>query len=375
MDDVKNIIMAPGCNRNRGYAEFFVRKLEGIEDTGEYKIIKDYGEGFGKTKPSPNNVLCLVPHGNRQVSVMKDRFKYLDTICDDVWSVMGSPLQRFLIFDRSGYSGGRRTKVTSDKVVRNKLTERIFNLMGPEESPEYTYEFLKTQYIQKNESKYIQPKKANFDYGKPFILVLGQKSGDSVIEFTNFPVPKNLILGSKTVVSNGGEKVVIDDRPDNNASYLNTYLTALPILDTFGIPIIYKPHILESQDHNGALNNFIINNLKNTSILTDKVSIHELFPKCQAVVTINSGAGFEALLHLKPVVTLGRVDYSPATFNCSTIQDIKDCKSFIEAPDISPDEIKRFLHAYISNTFPDFCEPTYLRLVEYLLAKEYSEME
>lgn len=42
-------------------------------------------------------------------------------------------------------------------------------------------------------------------------------------------------------------------------------------------------------------------------------SIHDLIDETQAVFTVNSGVGFEALLHGKPVVTFGRAEYDCVT--------------------------------------------------------------
>jgi hypothetical protein len=43
-------------------------------------------------------------------------------------------------------------------------------------------------------------------------------------------------------------------------------------------------------------------------------SIHDIIPRAQGVVTMNSGVGFEALLYEKPVVCLGRADYGEMGF-------------------------------------------------------------
>lgn len=87
----------------------------------------------------------------------------------------------------------------------------------------------------------------------------------------------------------------------------------------------------------------------NVSIASD-ISIHELLPLSKAVVTINSGAGFEALIHLKPVITLGKADYSAATYECKDVEDIKNCKQFINAP-ADKLQIKKFLYAYLNRAY------------------------
>ena len=41
----------------------------------------------------------------------------------------------------------------------------------------------------------------------------------------------------------------------------------------------------------------------------DNANIHTLLSHSKAVFTVNSGVGFEAILHQKPVFTFGRADY------------------------------------------------------------------
>jgi hypothetical protein len=44
-----------------------------------------------------------------------------------------------------------------------------------------------------------------------------------------------------------------------------------------------------------------------------RAHVHDLLAHARAVMTINSGVGFEAMLHVKPVVTFGRAEYDCAT--------------------------------------------------------------
>ena len=43
-------------------------------------------------------------------------------------------------------------------------------------------------------------------------------------------------------------------------------------------------------------------------------NVHDLISRARGVFTINSGVGFESLIHGKPVVTFGNCDYRWATF-------------------------------------------------------------
>jgi hypothetical protein len=329
----KNIILAAINQKNSHYPENFWRPVcESIQgDFKDYNIIKEWGDGFGKTKPSPDNIVCVVMHGNREVPVMKPRFEFLDGVCDNVWCVMGSPLRGWTFCDRNGYSG-------ASSIARDHSLLKIKDVS--DEDALIMHEYLLNKFAQQNTSKYKQPAFTNFKHG-PFILVLGQVAGDSVINFSNFLAPKNMSRGTMREPP---------EKKDIPTGYLNTILTALSIMDKFDIPIIYKPHPCENQDQNSTINNLInLPMFNNVSIVSD-VSIHELLPLCKAAVTINSGAGFEALIHLKPVITLGKADYSASTYECKDVEDIKNSKQFINAP-VDELQIKKFLYAYLDRAY------------------------
>jgi len=326
----KNIILAAINEKSSDYPEAFLRHIckSNDGDFKDYNIIKEWGDGFGKTKSSPDNIACVVMHGNREVPIMKSRFEFLDGICDNVWCVMRSPIMGWTFCDRNGYSGASSIAKDHSLLKINEVSDEDALSM---------HQHLFNKFVKKNLSKYKQPTFTGFK-SKPFILVLGQVAGDSAINFSNFLAPKNMSMGTMREPRK---------RKDIPTGYLNTMLTALSVMDKFDIPIVYKPHPLENQDQNFTINNLInLPMFKNVSIVSD-VSIHELLPLCKAAVTINSGAGFEALIHLKPVVTLGRADYSASTYECKNVEDIENSKQFINTP-ADELQIKKFLYAYLN---------------------------
>jgi capsule polysaccharide export protein KpsC/LpsZ len=50
-------------------------------------------------------------------------------------------------------------------------------------------------------------------------------------------------------------------------------------------------------------------------------NIHDLIDECDAVFLVNSGVGFEALLHAKPIVMFGRAEYDCVAIR-ATIDEI-----------------------------------------------------
>jgi hypothetical protein len=316
---MKNILIASAAGKDD--------HTRGISDalSHKYNVIRDFGEGFGVAGASFEGEisLCLVPHGNRHFPKHYSRFEYLDAVCDNIWCVLGCPIPEYLIYDREGYSGGSSLARNPDLLDFSTHTT---------DQAEETFEYLQKHYVKANRSKYKQPEIGGMTE-EGYILVTGQLCGDSSITFTNFP-----LLGAEPHAK--------------CPNYLHTILTALGTLDRFDIPILYKPHPKESLHPGGLntiLNSFIEGGFfKNVSLVN--LSIHEIMKRCQGVVTINSGTGFEALLHLKPVATLGRIDYSGMTHSCSTVEDIEKIPAYFKSPP-SAEKVKRFIHAYLGRCY------------------------
>jgi Capsule polysaccharide biosynthesis protein len=78
------------------------------------------------------------------------------------------------------------------------------------------------------------------------------------------------------------------------------------------VPVVFKPHPANPKsmvpliDRITAAGGYIAN-----------ANIHELIGLSSAVYTINSGVGFEALFHNKPIVTFGKVEYDCCTFKAT----------------------------------------------------------
>ena len=192
---------------------------------------------------------------------------------------MGSHLHtEYVIYDKLGYSGGNSFAI-------NPSLWGDLNKADPNKA-EKVFKYLKRKYVTENKSKYAQPGKVKFE-SDPFVLVLGQVSGDSSIAHTNFK----------------GDAV-----NHNHANYCRTMWIAFNELNKWGVRVLYKSHPREFGDWSQSIREAVKTGIWKNVDLVDGVGVHQLFDQCLGVVTINSGSGFEALLHLKPVVTLGRVD-------------------------------------------------------------------
>lgn len=81
-------------------------------------------------------------------------------------------------------------------------------------------------------------------------------------------------------------------------------------------------------------------------IVISNASIHNLIAGAKCVVTVNSGVGTEALLHLKPVIIAGRADYAAATRAVRNEGELTNALRHLPEPFLTDDEIKKFLWSY-----------------------------
>jgi len=72
------------------------------------------------------------------------------------------------------------------------------------------------------------------------------------------------------------------------------------------------------------------------NVRVSEASVHDLIEAARIVVTQNSGAGFEALMQKKTVVTCAKSDYRHATLTAKTAGDLRD------ALDYGPDAMEGF---------------------------------
>ena len=103
-------------------------------------------------------------------------------------------------------------------------------------------------------------------------------------------------------------------------------------------------------------------------------NIHDLIGNSVAVVTINSGVGFEALLHEKPVVTFGKVEY-----DCVTIQANLDDLPIKLSEAIESADTKIFYSSYTQffNYFTqEFCvDLSISKLADHLIIKMIPDLQ
>lgn len=139
---------------------------------------------------------------------------------------------------------------------------------------------------------------------KDYYLVVGQCGGDSVVNHQDFG---SYFMKLRSVVNYlldlGDKHVVVKLHPYMNGQYY--------------VPGKDKDYIKEfKREYSGTSEE------GRTTIIGDFTSIHSLLPDAHCVFVGNSGAGFEAMMHHKPIVSFCYPEYHWVTYDLRKLCDI-----------------------------------------------------
>lgn len=231
------------------------------------------------------------------------------TICKhpNVINIKGSDLPNYLYFDRSGYAGW------SELADRDELN---LSDIDADEAQRF-FESEQKRILEGNISKYPQAAIQDDEHlPDRYVFVALQTRIDKVQELAYVPMLTMLDWVVERFAGTG-IKVVVKRHPDCAdamvAERLMTY----------------------SQRGNITISN---------------ASIHAVIEKCEAVFTVNSGVGCEALIHRKHVFLFGKSDYR---FVCHSIKSRKELLSATwplihsgRQPQLDLDTLRRFIFWY-----------------------------
>jgi len=245
-----------------------------------------------KKRKVKKNTLLISYHsiGDKNINILRWKEGYLENM---------------ITFDKKGYSGWSS--------LCDKNIKQLLKSISHKKAKKH-FKKISVEYIKNNKSKYIQPKINNFIFPKKdFIFFPLQTINDSVMIHSYYK-PIELI-----------KKIV-------------------KILNKHNIPLVIKQH---PRCQSEKLKKLLLKYSKQEKIILYNGSIHEAIAKAKTIYTINSGVGFEALLHLKPVITFGKSDYMSMTKNLKNLDTIKE-NPFYKLNDYKKIEIKKFLYYYIN---------------------------
>lgn len=120
-----------------------------------------------------------------------------------------------------------------------------------------------------------------------------------------------------------------------------------------GNAVVLKPHPANRK----AMKQFE-SFVDNKTVFWSEAHVYDLIEHASAVYTINSGVGFESLLHMKPVVTFGRAEYDCVTFQATTdtLDKAWDYCSNIERAELEK-KYRRFIDWFLSSYAVDLSQP------------------
>ena len=217
-----------------------------------------------------------------------------------------SALPGYFQFDRQGFSGWISTSDSS----------RIGRV--PPAAAEFFFRKLQSTYVEARRTKYAQPEASVSSLPSDFILVAMQVPNDTVMSLER--MLRDTWLGAVVSHYRGtGTLVVVKAHPKDRSMATQERLQSL------------------SREEDG--------------VLISQDPIHALLAGARTVLTVNSGVGMEALLHLKPVITVGDSDYGEVAIEVHTSADLCSALSSLDREGVPPDwapHIKAFLYDYFN---------------------------
>ena len=155
-----------------------------------------------------------------------------------------------------------------------------------EQSPSNGFDLLSRR-IFSNETKFAQPSaESRLPYSDDYLFFPCQIPHDETIKYHS-PVTVEQALSTVIKFAQmSGQKLIIKGHPANHEAMRS-------------LKLVYVNEMFESMNKGEPP----------VCAWIDRANIHTLLSHSKAVFTVNSGVGFEAILHQKPVFTFGRADY------------------------------------------------------------------
>lgn len=198
----------------------------------------------------------------------------------NVWRLKESYVAPYYYFDRTGYSGWAQIANDPDLVRAMEV--------WPQAHAEAFVAALRAKLTSQNESKYKQGSEAAPQPGYVFFPM--QMADDSVARLSRVGLFTLLAALIRESVRSG-VRLVVKRHPLCRSQAIT--------------------ELLQSAEQDG--------------VILSNASVHALIAGARAVVTVNSGVGFEALIHGKPVFTAGHCDYEAVTHHVHNESQVAQC--------------------------------------------------
>lgn len=229
-------------------------------------------------------------------------------IVPNVWRIKESVFPPFYTFDRTGFNGWAEIAISDRHFKSSEQIESGEAMIFASE--------LRRWVTERGVTKYRQSADVALPFDDPYVLHAMQISTDTVMKLAKIPHGDLARMLAETA-GREGVPLVIKRHPkcgDDRVTGLLEELSTLPYV-----------HISDS-------------------------SIHSLIGGAQSVVVINSGVGFEALIHDKPVYTAGPCEYrwgsNPVRRKSDLVEAFREPRRVLD-----PIRLAQFLTYY----FRDYC--------------------
>ncbi|HEY8612835.1 MAG TPA: hypothetical protein VIL69_16305 [Roseomonas sp.] len=249
------------------------------------------------------------------------------------WNYTQAALPHMLTFDRLGIAGWSALAALERQEV-----------LAVEQATADAYHSTRTlPWLAEGRSKYKQDASVPVE-GEGFVFLPLQLPNDPVTGLKNYEAP--YLEGIRRMVASlagAGVPVVLKRHPHCTNPSVARLLEALPAGAAPGL------------------------------VTVSHASVHALIPRARAVLTVNSGVGFEALLHGKPVIVAGKAEYRVAATELTEPEAAPAALAAAESGH-DPGFIRRYLFLAMNQHQIDTRDPvSFQRAVLRVLCQDYME--
>lgn len=220
------------------------------------------------------------------------------------WHLKDAAFSGYFRFDRRGYSGWSELTDLPDLPAEA--------LAAPSVEIERSWQDLRQRFVEGRISKYGQTAATVALPSDPFVFFPMQILDDTVAALADIPM---LVA-------------------------IETLIEALPKM---GYKLVLKRH---PKCRRPEIDRLLRQVAGNPDVTVYDGPIHDVLATAAAVVTVNSGVGFEALLHERRVITVGASEYALATDRVRTPDALLEAVDRISEP-VDLDRVKRLVWFYL----------------------------
>lgn len=238
------------------------------------------------------------------------------------WNLKKAYIPHYFYFDRTGYAGW------AEMANKESLFRRAMEVEAS--TADEFFRKLHAETVVANISKEVQSSEEFISPPKPFLFFPLQLSFDTVMQLSR-------------------------------VNHFDFYVALRDWSADLDLCLVLKPHpfAFEGKAYGRiceSTRQILDDAMLHDHVYISNASIHYIIPMSEAVICINSGVGFEALIHGKSVITAGHSDYHWAAHQISTVDDLTKTGNW-QVPLLSNADVKKFLCFFLCDYLVDIRDP------------------